>query len=68
MQGPRGEKGIKGDKGDSALEIVSWHVDAPNYRAIPFMANGTPGPELDLRPLFLQLLQEVGNFECAWGP
>jgi hypothetical protein len=39
-RGPQGEKGAKGDKGDDALEIVNWHIDPVNYRAIPFMSNG----------------------------
>jgi len=68
ITGARGERGAKGDKGESALQIVSWHIDAPHYRAVPFMSNGQPGPELDLRPLFLQLLQEVGSVDYAWGP
>ena len=59
---------MKGDAGESALEIVNWHIDAPNYRAVPFMSNGQPGPELDLRALFLQCLQEVGSIDYAWSP
>jgi hypothetical protein len=59
---------MKGDAGESALEIVNWHIDAPNYRAVPFMSNGTPGKELDLRPLFLQFIQEVGTIDYAWSP
>ena len=61
VRGPQGEMGAKGDKGDDALEIVSWSYDAPGYRAIPFMSNGKPGKELDLRPFFEIFLEEVGH-------
>jgi hypothetical protein len=61
IRGPQGEKGAKGEKGDDALEIVSWSYDAPGYRAIPFMSNGKPGKELDLRPFFERFLEEVGG-------
>jgi hypothetical protein len=27
-----------------------------------------PGKELDLRPLFVQFLQEVGTIDYAWSP
>jgi hypothetical protein len=37
VTGPQGEKGAKADKGDDALEIVNWHIDPVNYRAIPFI-------------------------------
>ena len=60
VKGPQGEKGAKGDKGDDALEIVDWHIDPVNYRAIPFMSNGKPGKPLELRALFERFLEEVG--------
>jgi hypothetical protein len=60
-RGPQGEKGAKGDKGDDALEIVNWHVDPVNYRAVPFMSNGRPGKPLELRALFERFLEEVGG-------
>jgi syndecan 1/collagen type XXI alpha/collagen type V/XI/XXIV/XXVII alpha len=60
ITGPRGEKGVKGDPGNDAQEIVDWHIDPVNYRAIPFMNNGKPGKELNLRPLFERFLEEVG--------
>jgi hypothetical protein len=49
IRGPQGEKGARGDKGDDALEIVNWHIDPVNCRAIPFMNNGKPGKPLELR-------------------
>jgi hypothetical protein len=60
IRGPQGEKGAKGDKGDDALEIVNWHVDPVNYRAIPFMSSGKAGKPLELRALFERFLEEVG--------
>ena len=60
VRGPQGEKGAKGDQGDDALEIVNWHIDPANYRAIPFMSNGKPGKPLELRALFERFLEEVG--------
>jgi len=60
IRGPQGEKGIKGDKGDDALQVVNWHIDPVNYRAIPFMSNGKPGKPLELRALFERFLEEVG--------
>jgi hypothetical protein len=60
IRGPQGEKGAKGDKGDDALEIVNWHIDPVNYRAIPFMSNGKPGKPLELRAFFERFLEEVG--------
>jgi hypothetical protein len=60
IKGPQGEKGSRGDKGDDALEIVNWHIDPVNYRAIPFMSNGKPGKPLELRALFERFLEEVG--------
>jgi hypothetical protein len=68
VRGPQGEKGVKGDKGDDALEIVNWHIDPVNYRAIPFMSNGKPGKHLELRALFERFLQEVGSIDYAWSP
>ena len=56
----RGPQGEKGDKGDDALEIVNWHIDPVNYRAIPFMSNGKPGKPLELRALFERFIEEVG--------
>jgi hypothetical protein len=61
IRGPQGEKGAKGDKGDDALEIVNWHIDAVNYRIVPFTNSGKPGKPLELRALFMRFLEEVGS-------
>jgi hypothetical protein len=58
--GPRGRKGEKGEKGD-APEIVSWHLERKTYRAFPVLADGRMGPELNLRPLFEQFVEETGR-------
>jgi hypothetical protein len=60
IRGPQGEKGSMGEKGDDALEIVDWHIDPVNYRAIPFMSNGKAGKPLELYVLFARFLEEVG--------
>jgi hypothetical protein len=31
--------------------ICGWKIDAKNFRAVPFGADGKPLPELDLYPL-----------------
>jgi hypothetical protein len=49
--GPRGEKG---ERGEAVPTIASWYIDRERYRAIPFMTDGSPGPELNLRELFEQ--------------
>jgi hypothetical protein len=56
--GPRGEKGEKGEPGPM---IVSWMVDRERYRAIPFCADGSSGPELNLRGLFEQYHSETSK-------
>jgi hypothetical protein len=45
---------VKGDPGPPAKEplICGWKVDAKNFRAVPFGADGRPLPALDLYPLF----------------
>jgi len=58
--GPRGRKGEKGEKGDSP-EIVSWHLERKTYRAFPVFADGKMGPELNLRPLFEQFVEETNH-------
>jgi hypothetical protein len=57
--GPRGAQGAKGESGDPGPHIVGWHVDRPNYQAIPVMSDGTEGPSLALRGLFEQYDKET---------
>jgi hypothetical protein len=59
-RGERGRKGEKGEKGD-APEIVSWHLERKTYRAFPVLADGRMGPELNLRPLFEQFVEETSH-------
>jgi hypothetical protein len=33
-------------------QIARWHVDAENYRLVPFLTDNTMGPSLNLRQLF----------------
>jgi hypothetical protein len=57
-RGPAGPKGIKGDRGEAAPRLVSWHIDRKNYVATPILADGSKGPELELRELFQQFYDE----------
>jgi hypothetical protein len=43
---------VRGPKGEAGATIIGWKIDYENYRAVPFLSDGMPGPELDLRPLF----------------
>jgi hypothetical protein len=38
---------------------VVWQIDRPNYQAIPAMSDGTEGPPLELRGLFVQFDDET---------
>jgi hypothetical protein len=38
--GPRGERGTQGSNGEPGASIVDWHIDRPNYQAIPVMSDG----------------------------
>lgn len=55
--GPPGPSGAMGTTGLTAVGsvgggIASWQVDRERYRITPIMEDGSPGPELDLLPLF----------------
>jgi len=42
--------------------ITAWKIDRERYRAVPFCADGKPGPAIELRSFFAQFLNEVeGN-------
>jgi hypothetical protein len=43
---------------------VSWQLDQERYRAIPFMSDGTPGPELNLHPFFEAYHDELAAREA----
>jgi len=41
--------------------IVGWHLERKTYRAFPVLADGKMGPELNLRPLFEQFVEETSR-------
>jgi hypothetical protein len=55
LLGPSGKKGERGEKGELTPEIVSSKIDPANHRAIPFLSDGRPGPEFNLREFFRAL-------------
>ena len=62
LQGKRGHEGARGEKGDRgppAPSIVSWIVDKASYSVTPVLSDGTKGPVLELRPLFVQFNAET---------
>ena len=58
-RGERGFAGPRGDVGEAAQRIKAWHVDHARYVIQPIMTNGEVGPELQLRELFQQFLNDV---------
>ena len=64
-RGAGGEKGDRGegDPGPAAKEplIIGRKIDAENFRAVPFGADGKPLPELTLRPLFAAFINQTGG-------
>jgi Collagen triple helix repeat (20 copies) len=57
--GERGLRGEKGERGEAPPRIVGWKVDRKNYQAQPEMADGSLGPTLELRSLFVQFRDEA---------
>ena len=53
-QGQRGIAGPKGERGPAGAVITNWIVDRSTYRITPRMSDGTLGPALELRELFVQ--------------
>jgi hypothetical protein len=60
-RGLPGARGPKGEPGLAAPQIIGWKVDRERYRAVPFYSDGKPGPAIELRDLFEQFLNEVGQ-------
>jgi hypothetical protein len=67
-RGARGERGLRGARGPAGKPaserpalIIGWKVDAERYRAVPYLADGRPGAELNLRPLFERFVAETGG-------
>jgi hypothetical protein len=59
--GERGTEAPKGDRGEKGSNIASWIVDPQNYRVTPKFNDGTHGPHLELRPLFVQYDRETNG-------
>jgi hypothetical protein len=60
-RGARGGKGERGARGEDGREITGWHLERATYRAFPVYADGRMGPELNLRGLFEQFVEETGR-------
>jgi len=45
----------------SSKKIAAWKVDHQRYRAVPFYADGKPGPPIELRDLFQQFHNETSE-------
>jgi hypothetical protein len=61
-QGQRGVAGPRGDRGLPGLStpfIKSWTVDRAAYAVTPKMSDGSSGPILELRSLFMQYDDET---------
>jgi hypothetical protein len=56
--GARGPEGKAGPQGAPGSEIMSWKVDTAKYTATPVFNDGTPGPALELRDLFVQFVSD----------
>ena len=63
-RGEPGPPGRRGERGEAAPTIVSWQLDQARYRAIPFLSDGTPGPELNLHPFFEAYHDELAAREA----
>jgi hypothetical protein len=57
--GPRGPSGVQGERGPPGVTIKNWRVDSRGYVATPILSDGSLGPELELRSLFEQFLDET---------
>jgi hypothetical protein len=57
-RGPQGERGLPGAQGKSASAITGWEIESRNYSASPLLSDGSKGPALDLRELFLRFQEE----------
>jgi hypothetical protein len=68
--GPRGERGLKGPpgrqgrKGDPGLSarvptLRTWFIEREKFRATPVMSDGSHGPALDLRDLFVEFQNQT---------
>ena len=63
-RGPKGERGLtgpRGERGQAAATIQSWQIDRARYAAIPIMSDGSEGPPLELRGLFVLFVSEQGE-------
>ena len=52
-QGARGIAGERGAPGRDAPRIIKWELDVASYTATPILSDGSRGPGLELRALFV---------------
>jgi len=52
-QGQRGIAGERGAPGRDAPRIIKWELDVASYTATPILSDGSRGPGLELRALFV---------------
>ena len=55
----QGKRGKAGEAGRDAAKIVGWIVDRGRYTATPRFSDGSLGPVLELRELFLQFQNDT---------
>jgi hypothetical protein len=66
-RGERGHRGEKGDPGPPAKEplIIGWKIDAENFRAVPFGADGKLLAALEIRSLFQALVNQINTSDVV---
>jgi hypothetical protein len=60
-KGDTGERGPIGERGFAAVLIREWKIDRATYTATPIMSDGSEGPTLELRSLFVQFARHAAN-------
>ena len=61
--GPSGPQGPPGPRGETGMNLNGWLING--YRITPILGGGSPGPTLDLRPLFQKFLDEQAGAASA---
>jgi hypothetical protein len=56
--GAKGDPGVRGERGFAAVLIREWKLDRSTYTATPIMSDGSEGPPLELRSLFVQFARQ----------
>ena len=62
-QGPCGEQGPPGPRGEPGVNLNGWLIEG--FRITPILGGGSPGPSLNLRPLFQKFLDEQAGAASA---